>query len=265
MQIVENQEHIDNQLESIVSYMTLRKGIGILGMLLPFILFIGNSLWIQEWDVLGAMSSYYHTIMGDIFVGTICIIALFLYVYKGKDKDYIWLRIGAILAIVVAFFPTKPATTIQQTIDMATNCATNPACADIATDLEWSQFTSASSFPAHFSNEVVETLHFVSAIGFFVILGYVILFLFTKSGHSKSFLRQHKSRKYYRNRVYYFCGGLIYLALFIGLIYFLMYRNIDPKPQWILDLDPIFWIEAICLWAFGAAWLVKGQGILKDK
>jgi len=30
-------------------------------------------------------------------------------------------------------------------------------------------------------------------------------------------------------------------------------------------LRPVYWLELITLWAFGVAWLVKGQIVLKDK
>ena len=30
------------------------------------------------------------------------------------------------------------------------------------------------------------------------------------------------------------------------------------------DIEPVFWLESLALWAFGISWLVKGGLLLKD-
>jgi hypothetical protein len=53
------------------------------------------------------MSVYYHTGMRDIFVGSICAIALFLFFYRGYDRwDDISADLAGFSALGVAFFPT---------------------------------------------------------------------------------------------------------------------------------------------------------------
>lgn len=69
---------------SIISYLTLRKFIGFLGMGLPFILLIGG--W---WDfgegIQSSVSAYYHTGMRNAFVGILFALGVFLMTYKGYD------------------------------------------------------------------------------------------------------------------------------------------------------------------------------------
>ena len=61
----------DNSL--VISYLSLRKAIGVIGITLPFVLVFGKIL-LQGPGLLGSMSSYYHSIMGDVFVGSFCAI-----------------------------------------------------------------------------------------------------------------------------------------------------------------------------------------------
>lgn len=60
----------------------MRKAVGWIGTLLPVVLITGNVILFTA-SLPGSMSGYYYTHMGDVFVGALC-------------------------AIGVAFFPTKP-------------------------------------------------------------------------------------------------------------------------------------------------------------
>ena len=69
----------------LVSYFTLRKLIGWMAILVPFILALLN--WILFRGGLGSsVSSYYHTNVGRVFVGTLCSIGVFLLAYKGYKR-----------------------------------------------------------------------------------------------------------------------------------------------------------------------------------
>ena len=76
----------------LVSYFTLRKLIGWMAILVPFILALLN--WILFRGGLGfSVSSYYHTTVWGVFVGTLCSIGVFLLAYKGYkrlDRDKIY-------------------------------------------------------------------------------------------------------------------------------------------------------------------------------
>jgi len=89
------------------SYMHLRKAVGWLGIALPFVLVIGAYFLVKEEAFQDSISHYYHTSMRDIFVGSVCSIALFMFFYSGYDKwDNLAGNIAGFAAIGIALFPT---------------------------------------------------------------------------------------------------------------------------------------------------------------
>lgn len=92
----------------VLSYLAIRRSLGLLGFILPIILgpigWLFFGIEIQE-----NMSSYYHTPLRDVFVGVMCSIGIFLYCYRGYDATEHWTGIFACLAAVgVAIFPLDP-------------------------------------------------------------------------------------------------------------------------------------------------------------
>ena len=156
----------------VVSYLMLRKAVGCLGMALPFVLAIGGGLFFKS-EIQETVSDYYHTGMGDVFVGTLCAMGVFLFSYKGYGKkDNLAGNIAAVCVIGTALFPTTPV-----------------GAAALA------------SF--------VGKIHVIFATLYFATLAYFSLFLFTKSDPSKPATPQ----KMQRNRIYRICGYLIVWAL----------------------------------------------------
>ena len=89
------------------SYWTLRKAVGWIGLLLPFVLMLGGFLIFKEKLVESSISYYYHTGMRDVFVGALCAVALFLFFYSGFNKWDDWAgNLGGLFALGVAWFPT---------------------------------------------------------------------------------------------------------------------------------------------------------------
>ncbi|MFG0263963.1 MAG: DUF998 domain-containing protein [Rhodopirellula sp. JB055] len=88
----------------VLSYLDIRRAIGLSGLLLPILLGPGGLLLgieIQE-----NMSSYYHTPLRDVFVGTLCAIGIFLFCYRGYDRIENWTaNIGSAAAVGIALFP----------------------------------------------------------------------------------------------------------------------------------------------------------------
>ncbi len=103
----------NNQKQDLIhSYLALRKAVGWMGILLPFVLMLGLFLFFQADRILKSISQYYHSGMRDVFVGTLCGIALFLFFYRGYRSYWnkinwdLWItNIGAVLAIGIALFP----------------------------------------------------------------------------------------------------------------------------------------------------------------
>lgn len=92
----------------VLSYIGLRRAIGMSGLLLPVVL--GPIGWL----VFGVplqdnMSSYYHTPLRDVFVGTLFAIGIFLFCYRGYDWIENWTaNLGCLAAIGLALLPLDP-------------------------------------------------------------------------------------------------------------------------------------------------------------
>jgi hypothetical protein len=204
-----------------VSYLVLRKFIGMLGIALPFVLAAGAAV-LSQLEVQNSISDYYYTVMRDVFVGILCAIAVFMLSYRGYErKDNIAGNIACLAALGVAFFPVAPEI--------------NPSALQ----------------------DKLGIVHYISASVFFLTLAYFSLALFTKSDPAVP-PTVYKIR---RNRVYKICGFIILGALagIVGLK-FLSGSTSVPLKQ----LDPVFWLEAVAVVAFGVSWIIKGEAFLED-
>ncbi|HXV60788.1 MAG TPA: DUF998 domain-containing protein [Vicinamibacteria bacterium] len=92
--------------KELVSYLTLRKVVGVLGVLLP-LLCLGFGLYHSLED---SISDYYGTSVRDLFVGILFAIAWFMFTYKGYErKDDLAGDLACFFALGVALFPTTSA------------------------------------------------------------------------------------------------------------------------------------------------------------
>jgi hypothetical protein len=164
----------ENQLSLVFSYLTLRKTIGLLGIVFPFLLCLGG-LIVFKTGIQYSISSYYHTGMRDVFVGTLCIIGFFLLSYRGYDRDNIVGNFGCIFAVGAALFPIT------------------------------------SNHPASGGTDLIGYFHFTFAALFFGTLIYFSYFLFPKTHKN----RQPSRRKLQRNKVYKACGWVMFICVFI--------------------------------------------------
>jgi len=90
----------------VLSYLGLRKAVGIIGLALPFVLAFGRIL-LQGFGLETSISCYYYTDMGNVFVGSLCAIGVFLLSCRGYDqRDAIAGRLACLFAVGVALFPT---------------------------------------------------------------------------------------------------------------------------------------------------------------
>jgi small-conductance mechanosensitive channel len=89
------------------SYIALRKTVGWIGILLPFVLWFGATVVFNE-NPQSTISHYYYTHMRNLFVGSLCAVGLFLFFYAGYDKWDDWAgNLAAVFAIGVAWMPTS--------------------------------------------------------------------------------------------------------------------------------------------------------------
>jgi hypothetical protein len=82
--------------------------VGWIGILLPFVLLLGNTLLFGGDPNQPSISLYYHTPMRDVLVGGLCAVALFLFFYSGYDRlDNTMANITGAFALLVAWFPAS--------------------------------------------------------------------------------------------------------------------------------------------------------------
>lgn len=215
----------------VISYLTLRKAVGILGMALPFLLLLGYFILERKCDFPPSISHFYYTDLGNVFVGTLCAVSLFLFSYNGHDKgDKVAAKVAGTFALLVAVFPTAFGDYTE------TTCSRMQQSADV------------------FSNAV----HYVSATVLFSTFAYFSLVQFTKTNKPGRMAGPKRTR----NHIYKLCGWII-VACIAGIIgvYFLpasVYRHIR-------FIKPTFTLETIALLAFGFSWLIKGDTFFRDK
>lgn len=224
--------------DSTVMHMrSLRMAIGWIGLLLPFVLVIGENL--RDWFITRAssvgdsiiapsISAYFHTGVRELFVGSLCAIAVFLVCYKGYDRrDDLAANLAGICAFVVALFP------VRDTAVTGVNSVTI--------------FSDAQTLdPA-----LIGVVHIVAATVFFLTLAVMSLFLFTLSTRT-----QPTERKRDRNKVYRVCG--IAMIACVALIAIGKLVHVSETTSF------MFWLESIAVVAFGISWLTKAQVILAD-
>ena len=170
----------DYESRLVISYLALRRAVGILGLTFPFILVLGGFL--NDTPIQTSVSDYYHTSMRDIFVGILFAVATFLLAYKGYErKDAIAGNIAGVCAIGVALVPTTP--------DI------NP------TDRQ----------------ELMGMFHLIFAAGYFCTLAYFCLFLFTKTGKGKPTPRKLQRNRVYKVSGFIILLSITLIALLFAL------------------------------------------------
>jgi len=106
--------------------------------------------------------------------------------------------------------------------------------------------------------ERIYCVHGVFAASLFLTLTFFSLVLFTKTDPSKG---PPTPQKLKRNKVYRVCGSIMLAAiLLVPVLHFLP----ESVTAGIMELHPVFWLEAIAVVAFGVSWLTKGEAILSD-
>lgn len=183
-----------------ISHLTLKRAIGILGVSLPFLLAVGN-LIIFRGDLERSISNYYHTGMGDVFVATLIAIGLLLFAYRGYDTtDNLVANLAGLFAIGVALFPTLPA--------------------------NYSEV-----------DQVIGIVHIVSLVLFLLILAYFPLVLFTKTHPATA--DAPGSKKIQRDLVYRVCGVAILLSIMLSALFSVLATELAYSLNYAFWLESI--------------------------
>jgi hypothetical protein len=89
----------------VISYLQLRFYVGVIGVLLPWVLVIGN--WALGQGLQPSLSGYYYTPMRNILVGALCGLAVFFVAYRGYDRsDSVITNVAGVATIGLALCPT---------------------------------------------------------------------------------------------------------------------------------------------------------------
>ncbi len=214
-----------------MSYLDLRKAIGVLGMTLPFVLALGHIMLFDKEGVQPSLSSYYYTGMGDVFVAVLCIVGAFLFTYKGYEPvDDRAGDLAGLSVVGVALFPPFPDCAVEDL---------ERVCRGMTTDMD----------------KYISYVHFGSATLFFLTVAYISWFLFTKTCETE----KPTQRKEQRNCIYRGCALFIILSILAIAVY--LWLNDNPS---IGVLKPVFWLEVIAVFFFGVSWLTKGEWLLRE-
>lgn len=169
----------------VLSYLTMRKAVGIIGFALPAVLAVGKFL-LQGPGIQDSISGYHYTIMRTVFEGSLCAIGVFLLSTTGYDrKDEIAGRLASAFAFGVALFPTTPG-------------------------------AGATS-----QDKIIGGVHLSFAALLYLTLAYFSIALFTKTGPEN----RPTPRKLQRNVIYRVFGYTILACLFLILIVRLLLAN----------------------------------------
>lgn len=217
------------------SIKSLRILIGVLGMLLPLLLYFFLYIDNGHTEVLESISHYYYTRANTVFIIVLSLLAIFLIIYKHeKPIDFYVSSIAGIFALMVIIFPTDNITDV---------------CCDPSKPYNISRINE-NSFRVNF--------HYVSAAIFLGCLTFMSLCLFTKSNSPKNLRTPQKNT---RNIIYTVCGVLMLIALLVMFIG--GFLKCIPGSVY-NDNRLTFWMETLAVECFGISWLVKGEVIFGD-
>ena len=198
------------------TYINLRIGMAVIALLLPMLLIAGS--WLSDKiSFQESISAFYHTGMRNLFVGSLCAVGSFLYLYKGfNEKENIALNFAGVFALGVAFFPT----TIPEGIK---NASVN--------------YLPDMPFTAPY-------LHGICAVLFFILIAYVCI---ACGKYTVALIEDEKTRKKYLN-IYKVIGVLMVVFPVLAVVF--TFRSAGDYWIFIFEFAAIwvfalFWIAKV--------------------
>lgn len=175
----------------VISYLTLRKVVGWIGILLPAFVIVVDQVF-GEAELKGSVSAYYHTVARDYFVAGMCATALFLVAYVGRDRLDNWsATIAGICAFGVAFVPTTP---------------------EEPTDQE----------------KIIGVIHVIFAGSMFLALAVIAIFVLTRRTTAQPADRERQRR---RDKISRVCGAVMGVCMLLIAVGWILGDNNPAKDQ----------------------------------
>ena len=221
---IDNKE-VKIERDDIFTYRRIRRAIGYLGLSLPILLVALSFIPFFKTSLQPSISDYYFTNLREIFTGTLCAVGLFLICYKGSKNASFWKNDGLLTNIAGI---------------MAIGVALLPMNPD---DFAVKIYT---LFP--YPEKWLGWLHYGFAALLFLIMALLSINVFTigqknETRAPKSILNE--------NNIYRFCG--------YSILVFIVMVPISEEFRLFQYSTLIF--EALALFAFGSAWLIKGRAL----
>ena len=239
-----------NNENRVISYHKIRRAVGLIGMLLPFSLWLFNSIlndskilnntfwitfkapYIPNDNLKDSISHFYYSTVGELFTGALCAVALFLFSYRGYKKptygkyhyvpgDNFMCNFAAIMAMLVVIFPT-------------------------------SSEEISDNFRAFVSSKNTGYIHYAAAALFFITLSIISFVNFRRTEFPEQF-GEMKSHPIYKK-----CAIIMMSCMAILLVIFSM-EKLGFNVSWTETYNVTYWLETIMLLAFGFSWIVKGK------
>jgi len=211
-----------NATRYVRSYLWMRVGIGVLGIVLALLLvFFDKVAFHGNPFPRGSLSVYYYSGMRDEFVGILAAIGIFLITYKVAERnlDNAASLLAGASAIIISLFPTGkppyahvPLTPLQKLIGESPT--------------KW--------------------VHFIASATFLVSLAVITFCFGLREGRRPP--RQGKRSPGFWRWFHWTCTGVMGLAI----VWIVITLSVGWPPRALLIGE---WVSA---WAFGASWLGKG-------
>jgi hypothetical protein len=224
-------------IPQIIDAKTLLKIVGAIAFLLPFILILFSSFLNEKEIFRPSISDYVYSDVSVAFIGCLSAVSMYFFAYVGYDTSneeklnakflgkLSDQNIATIIAIFAAFVAIFPTTPLDP----------------------------------NDQDNIIAGVHFLSASLFLLLLAYMSIARFTKSSSQREALVGTMKGK--RNIVYRIAGWVMVASVGIMAIYFIATTQATKDQfKYIILIG-----ETICLFAFGIAWIVKGELVMKDK
>ncbi|MDR7209399.1 hypothetical protein [Flavobacterium piscis] len=220
-----NNQEVKIESYDIFTYRRIRRTIGYLGISLPLLLIALSFISFFRTPVQPSISHYYYTNLREIFTGSLCAVGLFLICYKGHGSISVW-KNDNLLTNIAGIMALGVAL-------IPTNSAAVPH--KIYTLIPYSE-------------KWIGWFHYGFAALLFLIFALLAINVFTIRRENET--RAPKS-VLNENNIYRCCGYLI--LTFIIMVPVAERFNLFPYSTLVF--------EALSLFAFGTAWLIKGRAL----
>jgi hypothetical protein len=204
------------------SFLWMRIGIGVLGVVLPLWLVFADKVAFHETPFpRGSLSAYYYSGMRDVFVGILSATGVFLLTYKISERnlDNLASLFAGVCAVLIALFPTgRPS---------------HPVIA-------------LTPLQDLLGETWIKRIHFGASALFIALLAVLSFYFGVREGrrprregtHSPTFWRWY----------HWVCT----FAMVLAIVWIIVTLSVGWPPRALLIGE---WAAA---WAFGASWLMKG-------